>query len=228
LSVFAGFLKCADCGRAMQKRTVKQPYKLYDYYVCSTHKKLKSACTKHQIRADLLEAAVLEALNGYIALAVDFDEVLKKMSEEEKKSGAENRLQAELSAKRKELERAKKLLVDLYPDYKCGVVGKEQYFMLKEKYENAAVKLQAAIEEGEKELANRKNGAEGHNEFIDTFKKYRGLKALTREIVTEIIENIYIHEGGNIELCLKCKNELSYAEQYLKGREGLTHSATQG
>ena len=227
LSVFAGFLKCADCGRAMQKRTVKQPYKTYDYYVCSTHKKLKSACTKHQMRADLLEAAVLEALNGYISLAVDFDEVLKKMTDEEKKSGIENRLQAELTAKHKELEKAQKILVDLYPDYKCGVIRKEQYFALKEKYETLANKLQTAIEEGRRELENRKSGAEGHNEFIETFKKHRGLKTLTREIVTELIENIYIHEGGEIELCLKCKNELSYAEQYLKGCEGHTLSATQ-
>lgn len=216
LSLFAGFLKCADCGRAMQKRTVKQPYKTYDYYVCSTHKKLKSACKKHRIRADLLEAAVSETLNGYIALAVDYDEVLRKMNEAEKKSGIENRLHSELSAKRKELEKAQKILVDLYPDYKCGVIGKEQYFLLKEKYENAAVKLQALIEEGEREIENCKNGAEGRNGFIETFKKYRGLKSLTREIVTELIENIYIRENGEIELCLKCKNELSHAEQYLK------------
>ena len=216
LSLFAGFLKCADCGRAMQKRTVKQPYKTYDYYVCSTHKKLKSACTKHQIRADLLEAAVLEAVNGYIALAADFDEVLKRMNEEERKSGIESRLQAGLTAKRKELEKAQRILLDLYPDYKCGVIGKEQYLILKEKYENPICKFRAAIEEEEREIENRKNGAEGRNGFIETFKKYRGLKALTREIVTELIDNIYIHEDGEIELCLKCKNELSYAEQYLK------------
>lgn len=219
LSVFAGFLKCADCGRAMQKRTVKQPYKTYDYYVCSTHKKLKSACTKHQIRADLLETAVLETLNGYIALAVDFDEVLKKMNEEERKSGIENRLQAELSAKRKELEKAQKILVDLYPDYKSGIIGKEQYFLLKEKYESAAIKLQTAIEEGEREIENRKNGAEGRNGFIETFKKYRGLKMLTREIVTELIENIYIHGDGEIEIRLKCREAYLTAQKYFAGRQ---------
>ena len=73
LSVFAGLVKCADCGRAMQKRTVVQPNKAYSYYVCSTYKKLdKTACTKHAVRIDVLEAAVLEVINRYIAFAVNY------------------------------------------------------------------------------------------------------------------------------------------------------------
>ncbi len=73
LSVFAGLVKCADCGRAMQKRTVVQPNKAYSYYVCSTYKKLdKTACTKHAVRIDVLEAAVLEVINRYIAFTKAF------------------------------------------------------------------------------------------------------------------------------------------------------------
>ncbi len=56
LTLFAGLLRCPDCGRAMQRRTVVQPYKTYQYYACGTYRKMHSGgCTKHMIRADVLE-----------------------------------------------------------------------------------------------------------------------------------------------------------------------------
>lgn len=215
LSVFAGFLKCADCGRAMQKRTVKQPYKTYDYYICSTHKKLKSACTKHAIRADFLEQAALDALNGYISRAVDIDEVLRKMNEAEAMSGKESRLQFELTAKRREKEKAEQLLTEIYPDYKCGVIGREQYFRLKERYETVVKQCEASALEIERELRERQNGVSERNRFIETFKKYRGLRTITRDVVVELIDHIAIRENGEVEICLKCKNEFASAENFL-------------
>ena len=79
LSLFAGFVKCADCRRAMVRRTVIQPYKTYEYYICSTYRKMNSkACTKHAIRADALEEVVLTVLNKYVSVAVDYDRLSEK------------------------------------------------------------------------------------------------------------------------------------------------------
>ena len=48
--LFSGFLRCADCGKAMNRKTISQPYRNYYYYICSTFKKQHSgACTKHKM-----------------------------------------------------------------------------------------------------------------------------------------------------------------------------------
>ena len=61
--LFSGFLRCADCGKAMNRKLISQPHRDYYYYICSTFKKQHSgACTKHTIRSDRLEQAVLETL----------------------------------------------------------------------------------------------------------------------------------------------------------------------
>ncbi len=220
LSVFAGFLKCADCGRAMTKRTVVQPYKRYDYYCCSTYKKLHSkACTKHAVRAEAIKSAVLNALNEYIRIAVDFDRVTEEVKKSQKGTDALKRLRAELAQAEHEEERANKLLLDLYPDFKEGIISREQYFALKEKYASLAERSKDAAEQIRARIKEREVGGETENEFIATFKKYRGFKELTRDVVCELIENVYIREDGEIELCLKCKNELSYAEQFLREAE---------
>ena len=45
----------------MNRKTISQPYGNYYYYICSTFKKQhKGACTKHTIRSDRLEQAVLK------------------------------------------------------------------------------------------------------------------------------------------------------------------------
>lgn len=215
LSVFSGFVKCADCGRAMQKRTVVQPNKTYEYYVCSTYKKLdKTACTKHAIRADLLEEIVLTVLNKYIEIAVNFDRLSAKVRLAQKNSEYSKRLATELNAKRADYEKAQKMLIDIYPDFKSGLLSREQYLALKEKYENACICAKSAIEKTEKEINAYNSGADGANEFITAFKKYKKLQTLTREIVAELIENIYIREGGEVELHLKCKDAYLSASEY--------------
>lgn len=228
LSVMAGFLKCADCGRAMVKRTVKQPYKTYEYYCCSTYRKMHGACTKHAVRAEKLEKAVLDALNGYIRLAVDFEEMTKKF-DKAKRGGAESkRLTAELAKSERETEKAKKILLDLYPDYKSGIVTREQYFALKEKYENVLARARETEERIRKQIEEFDGGVDGSNEFIATFKKYDGLKELTREIMCELADNVYVREGGEIEIRLKCRDSYLTARDYFmqNGRFGEERSPT--
>ena len=107
------------------------------------------------------------------------------------------------------------MLLDLYPDYKSGILSREQYFALKEKYEREVARAQAAIGRIKEERESFERGVGRENEFIATFKKYRGLRELTRDVVCELVENVYIHEGGEIELCLKCRDSLSSAKEYI-------------
>ena len=108
----------------------------------------------------------------------------------------------------------------MYPDYKSGIITREQYFALKEKYENSSKRAEREIARIKEEMRNFASGVDGNNEFVATFKKYGGLKELTRDILTELVENIYVHEGGEIEIHLKCKDAFLAASEYIE-----THKA---
>ena len=211
LSVFAGFIKCADCGRAMQKRTVKQSDKVYEYYLCSTYKKHR-LCTKHAIRAEVLEEAVLTFLNKYIKFAVDFEKFSEKVNSVRINSERNKRLNSLITAKIQETDKANKILLEIYPDFKSGLIGKEQYLALKEKYENL-------ILENEKEISRLREEIRSvevkdyTKEFVLTFKKYEGIQKLTRDIVIELIDNIMVHANGDIEVRLKCRDVLNSATE---------------
>ena len=214
LSVFAGFIKCADCGRAMQKRTVKGPNKKYDYYVCSTFRKLdKNKCTKHAIRADVLEETVLAVLNKYIQIAIDFDRVIREIEKYDSISGKSARLLSVIETKKGEIESAKKILQDIYPDYKSGLLSLESYLALKDRYEKTISDCEKVISALNSE--EKKSTANNNNEFISKFKSRRFLSELTREVLVEMVDNIYIHEGGAVELHLKCRDEFLSATEFL-------------
>lgn len=227
LSLFAGLLRCPDCGRAMQKRTVSQPYKTYHYYACGTYRKMHSrACTKHMIRSDVLEEAVLTTLNQYIRLAVDFksltDEINKLNCIDDKVA----KLQNQIKAKQNEIAESNRILLDLYPDFKSGLLSKEQYLALKERYENNIIKAEKSIESLRKQ-AEECSGELENNEFLNTFLKYHRFEKLTREVLLELVEVIYIHEGGGVEIHLKCQDAFELTMEYVEQHKNALYDTLQ-
>ena len=75
LYLFSGYLKCADCGRAV----IRKPCRDYVYYVCSTFKRFGKigGCTKHTIRHEKLEGAVLTAIQQQVNIAVNLQEMME-------------------------------------------------------------------------------------------------------------------------------------------------------
>ena len=72
--IFAGLVKCADCGWSMRFGTNKANKTPYSYYACSYYGQFgKGNCSMHYIRYDVLYQAVLERLQ-YWAKAVQQDE----------------------------------------------------------------------------------------------------------------------------------------------------------
>ncbi len=78
LYLFSGFLRCADCGRAMSRIASKE---LYVYYQCGTYKSLsKKACTMHLIKSTRLEAATSYAIQQQVHLAVSYSAIVSQIN----------------------------------------------------------------------------------------------------------------------------------------------------
>ena len=74
--LFSGFLKCGDCGKGMTRITSKN----HVYYACNTYKKYgPKACASHMMKHEILESTVLLAIQNQIKIAVDMENVLKKV-----------------------------------------------------------------------------------------------------------------------------------------------------
>ena len=215
--LFSGFLRCADCGRAMHRKTISQPYGDYHYYICSTFKKQHSgACTKHTIRSDRLEQAVLEALRHQIALAVEMDELVAEINRSSTRGHNAKRLldeRAQLEAEREHVEQMK---LSLYPDWKAGDISREEYHQLKTQFEQRQAGLDGRIAAVQARIDEVQNGVDETNSFLTQFVQYRSLQKLTREAVVELIDMIYVHEGGGITIQFKFSDAYAAAKEYIQ------------
>ncbi len=214
--LFSGFLRCADCGKAMNRKQISQPYGNYHYYICSTFKKQHSgACTKHTIRSDRLEQAVLETLRSQIALAVEMDELIAEIN----RSGTRSRSAAHLLEERAQLqterERIEQLKLSLYPDWKAGDISREEYHRLKAQFEQQQAKLDTRLASLQTRIDEVQSGVDETNSFLSQFVKYRSLQTLTREAVVELIDMIYVHEGGKITIKFKFSDACAAAKDYI-------------
>ena len=217
LDLFSGFCKCGDCKRGMNKKHIHQSYKDYYYYICSTFKKSgKNACTKHAIRVEKVKEVVFTLIKQYINIAVTMDNLIDFINNSAEKCKETSKIEKLLKDKIKERDDVNRLLNDLYPDWKKGFITQEMFLSLKDKYSLQKEEIVKCINNLENQIDAIKNGLTKENRFIENFKKYQNITELTRDIVVELINNIYIYENGLIEIEVKFRDEYLTALEYIE------------
>ena len=102
-----------------------------------------------------------------------------------------------------------------------GDLSKEEYLEYKNSYEREIVKCNDNLEYLQEEKEKYKEQMEGHNEWIERFKAKQNITELTRDVITEFIDCIYVHEGGDITVKFKFQDEYERALEYIKENEQL-------
>lgn len=217
VDLFSGFVRCADCLRAMNKKTNSHPYGTYHYYRCGTSRKMKkSSCTNHTIRIDKMELAVLASIQGMIDSAVEMDKLIKRINSSPVKKKESSHICSAIDTHTAELEKLKGMIIDLYPDWKNGIISKEEYFTLKEQLTEKTTSLEKALENLKRTNEEFKNGITEDNDFISHFKKYGKIDTLTRAMVVELLDKIYVHEGGRITISFKFTDAYEKVLEYIE------------
>ena len=217
VDLFSGLVRCADCKRVMNKKTNKHPYGIYHYYRCVTARKLKkSACTNHTIRIDKLEQAVLLTVQKMIDTAVDMSELLGKINNNAKRKKESGHLEKTLKTHIGEREKLVTMIADLYPDFKSGIITMDEYKVLKERLNGKLSVLDEKITALNQSVEQFKNGITEENDFIAHFKKYGNIESLTRPLLTELVQEILVHEGGDIDIIFKFRDAYAEVMEYIE------------
>ena len=216
--LFAGLVRCADCGRGMNKKTNTHPYGTYQYYRCATRRKMSTtACTNHTIRIDKLEAAVLKAIQNLIAVAIELDDVIAKLRNDDRRCTQSTHLESALRTEQTTREKTMRLMTELYPDWKNGDLTKEEYTRLKAELSKKLEEHDKHIASLQRSIADFSDGFVEENDFVAHFKQYGNIDRLTRPLLTELVETIYVREGGDIDIVFKFKDAykdaLAFVEQ---------------
>jgi DNA invertase Pin-like site-specific DNA recombinase len=225
LGLFAGFIKCADCRHAMVKRLPNAP-KDYFYYVCRTYTQMsKDKCTRHSVRSDILENVVFTVISQQIQIAVEMEELIKHINRSPAKNTALTSLENAIEIQKKEKAKVERVILELYPDWKNDLISREQYVTLKAKYETELAKIDSTLNGLLSRLAAEKDGIDDSNNFVSSFIKHKGFTKLTREMLAELVNNIYIHQDGGITIDFKFSDSYESAVEYINQNQSLLGDA---
>lgn len=224
----SGVVKCGDCGANMVRKTVPSGKRKFIYYVCGSHKGNKDICSSHSINAEALEESVLKLLNYQIKDVTDLGRILDKLEDAQSRKGEietlkdtsmpfgrkEEKRNRQITKKKEEIQKYNHLRLDLYEDYKDGLITKEEYLELKEIYEKRTQAAEQVLEAMEVEMAFFADGNENTCGWINEFKKYGHLECLSREVVVSLIEQILVYEKKEGERYPRIEIHFKYADEF--------------
>ena len=209
VALFAGFIRCYDCNKAMRRNQSKQNY----YYLCRTYRD-KGGCFSHTIRADDLEKAVFSAVKAQIGFAQKLHDTIGELHQKPVMDVQLKRLESMLDSKRGELAKMRIVNDDLYIDLKTGVIAKDAYYRLKERTENTIKQIGDAIEKIAQEI-EACNAKTGSHPVLENFLKYANIQKLDREVLAALVDNIYVHANKEITIVFRHDDSLALVEQFI-------------
>lgn len=216
----AGHIKCADCGRAMKasschKYDNKAPF---FYYICGTYStKSKKHCTRHGISQKVLKEAVLKAIQLQISTVVNVEKLLSQVIIKPKVNLKNKFIEDSIIKMENELLKTKNIKKSLYEDWKQEMITREEYISYSKEYQDKIEELEIKLDKLNKERKNYKdNIIESKNTWMEVFKKYNNITELTREVVLDLIDVVYVHENKKITIVFKYDDELKKVLNFIE------------
>lgn len=199
--IFAGLVKCADCGWSMSFGTNKQNKNPYSYFNCTSYRQFGrngGTCTAHYVRYDTLYAYVLSRIRYWSAQADLGEEALLakllKTRDRERMSAAKKQT-AELAKTEKRKAEVDRLFAKMYEDWASERISEYNFNMLSQKYQTEQTELEEKILPLRTELDKQTQNEGDAEKWIALIRKHAHPTELTAELLNALIEKIVIHDA---------------------------------
>lgn len=194
-NLFAGLVKCGDCGRSM----VKNMWRLTDgsrvrAMYCGTYKRHgRQYCTSHALPLAILEKIVLDDLNELIRSAGNLRRIADQCCSPGTVPGREaEEVQAEM-------ERVRRLKQSVYEDYREGLISREEFLSYHEAYEKKETLCRQQVKMMEQRKRDCGRGA-SEIPWLNRLLNQGRVETLDRNIVTEMVHEVRVYENRKITI----------------------------
>jgi site-specific DNA recombinase len=190
--IFAGKVKCLDCGSTMVRNSSNASYK---YLRCKLYSMApnKNLCSIHSIRIENLKNIVTEKLRLHL-VELDEDGLALKLSENPSIKGKLKSLQKHLKATEKDINDRETALKSLYLDKVKGLISEEQF----NEFNLAFISDKSVLIKKKESILNAiesiNSSLNNISKYRDIIKKYKNFNELNSLMVNELIDYIEIGE----------------------------------
>jgi len=201
---YVGILFCGKCGTAMRKRYLAS-HEAYDGYMCGFHQKMgEKYCELNHITFEKLDELIVFAINQQLKhLKGD----LKHLEKQYQQNKSENmtlltKIETKISRNREYLKKA-------YEQFMDDVLSEEEYLELKQMYDTENQQLQIEMSKMQEAERKRQRAIEETIVWLQRVgQKKITTKQLTRDVLVELIDKIYVFPEQKIDIHFKFTNPL--------------------
>ena len=211
--MFAGFLKCSDCGANLNYKYIVGNND-NSYFLCKNKRANNGLCKKtHHIRVDALTQIVKNNISEIVRFANNFEDEFVKLVVDENYKLTQERQRKNNEALQKMLIRNKEidaLIEGLFEEKVLGNLTEERFKKLTYKHKDEQPELKQKIKNLKTIVLEDKKHELDVNGFLNIVKKYSETINLTIDILNEFIEKIIVYHRETIDGMTSQKIEIFY------------------
>lgn len=223
LYLFGGLLTCGDCGSNLIRRTTSYKGEKTIFYICASYNKKKDQCTRHSIREDVLIKLVTDSLKIYCEMTDAIRSAVAYLKENSFDTQILVQHDDVVLGLRNKLNKYYKLLHSLSGNLASGIISKDDYSLLRERYQVEIKNLETNIEKQEEYIEDLLDNKLMCEEWVKMFLEKPNLGELDRDMLLQYVDRIKVFEDKKIEIIYKFQDELvtaaRLAEQIGKVKE---------
>ena len=197
-SLFAGLIKCGECGKSLTIRTThaKHPQQIY---ACKTYGAFgKNHCTQHRVEYDTLYRLVLNKIRECASAALmDGEAIAGKLTDtcEAEQKGQREAWERSLAKDEERMEVLEKMVLRLYEDMMAGRISDTNFNLMLGRTQTEQAELKARVEEARKRLSDEAKIESDARQWIDAIQEYADITELDAATLNRLIKEIVVHES---------------------------------
>ncbi len=216
---YCGRIFCGDCGAPVVRKTVNGGGKRYVYYVCSANKANRTVCSKHSIREDILDQAVLVTVQQQIRTILDMDRAMQQIEALSWERSEIKKIEANMEYQSQVIEKNNVLRLGVYEDLRAGILTREEFLTLKEEFAARIDEAKQVLDQLIRDKSNIQQGLSEQQSWLSQFRKYKNISEISRLVVVHLIERIRVFEDSEIEVVFRQRDQFADIMSFLKEQQ---------
>lgn len=197
LSLFAGIVRCGECGKALTHRYA-YGHETKPVYCCKTYNAYgKGHCTQHRILEKDLIQIVLERIQECAKAAmVNGDDVAARLRQtvEDAERVRQEKADAELKENETRLMSLTQMITRLYEDRMMGRISEENFTMLMAKTQTEQEETKARIRLLEQDREQYERSVFDDAQWREAIRQYADITELNPVTLNKLVRQVVVHE----------------------------------
>ena len=196
-SLFAGLLKCGQCGSTMRVRLTNQKERIR-IYSCSKYARYGvKHCTQHRIDYDVLYDIVLREIRSCARHALaDEHGAIEELRESSQTDAAAERsaIERSIAEGNDRLAALDRVVGKLYEDVTTGRISEDNFNRILSNSQKEQETLKGRLALAQERLSQMEKEDEENARWLEMIKEYADIQELDEVTLNRLIQKIVIHE----------------------------------